>query len=225
MSNVTPTTPGTHFIALSGKKQVGKDTSGQIIARLLTEQGKRVAFTAFAEALKEMCIAILGLRRELVYGTDADKNTLTHIRWNTLPEDIRIKYAKVVGKTSGPDAGDILELRTGFMTVREVLQIMGTDIFREMFENDVWANSPFRRNWSEYDVVIITDCRFPNEKSVTEARGGTVIRIERNTGLNDTHASETSLDNAQFEYCYNNNGSLVELEAFLKDVLRHAKLL
>ena len=224
MNNVTPTTPGTYFIALSGKKQVGKDTSGQIIARLLTEQGKRVAFTAFAEALKEMCIGVLGLQRSLVYGTDADKNVLTHIKWDTLPNYIRDKYR------TGPDKfkedGSLQSnIRTGNMTVREVLQIMGTDIFREMFENDVWANSPFRRNWSEYDVVVITDCRFPNEKSVTEARGGTVIRIERNTGLNDTHASETSLDNAEFEYRYVNNGSLAELESFLKDTLQNAKLL
>ncbi len=214
MNNINQIAHGPRFVALSGKKQVGKDTAGQIIARILTEQGKRVAFTAFAEALKEMCIGVLGLQRNLVYGTDADKNTPTHIQWDTLPYNIRRKYAKAD-----------LNPRTGSMTVREVLQIMGTDIFREMFENDVWANSPFRRNWSEYDVVVITDCRFPNEKSVTEARGGTVIRIERNTGLNDTHASETSLDNAEFEYRYVNNGSLAELEAFLKDTLQNAKLL
>jgi hypothetical protein len=217
----------TTFIALSGKKQVGKDTSGQIIARLLTEQGKRVAFTAFAEALKEMCIGVLGLQRSLVYGTDADKNTPSHIKWDTLPKSIRVKYSNVSMPyiRQGIEYGRFPEERTGFMTVREVLQIMGTDIFREMFENDIWANSPFRRNWSEYDVVVITDCRFPNEKSVTEARGGTVIRIERNTGLNDTHASETSLDNAEFEYRYVNNGSIDELEAFLKGVLQNAKLL
>lgn len=204
----------TKFIALSGKKQVGKDLSGQIIARLLTEQGKRVAFTAFAEALKEMCIAVLGLQRNLVYGTDTDKNTPTHIKWDTMPLRVRWKYRLKWYK-----------LRTGFMTVREVLQIMGTDIFREMFENDVWANSPFRRNWSEYDVVIITDCRFPNEKAVTEARGGTVIRIDRETGLKDTHASETSLDNASFEYRFANNGSLAELEEFLKQTLTKINLL
>ena len=224
MNKVIPTTPGTHFIALSGKKQVGKDTSGQIIARLLTEQGQRVAFTAFAEALKEMCIGVLGLPRHLVYGTDADKNTLSHIVWDNLPNHIRCKYALEF------EACELLQTniplpRRGQMTIREVLQIMGTDIFREMFENNVWANSPFRRNWSEYDVVIITDCRFPNEKSVTEARGGTVIRIERNTGLNDTHASETSLDNAGFGYRYVNNGSLQELEEFLKQTLSKLDLL
>lgn len=221
MCNITPTPPGPVFIALSGKKQVGKDTSGQIIARLLTEQGKRVAFTAFAEALKEMCIGVLGLQRSFVYGTDAEKNMPTHIKWDTLPFHIRSKY--YTGFRATPCGQD--ELRTGLMTVREVLQIMGTDIFREMFENDIWANSPFRRNWSDYDVVVITDCRFPNEKSVTEARGGTVIRIERNTGLTDTHASETSLDNAAFDHRYVNNESLQELEEFLKQTLTKIGLL
>ena len=214
----------TLFIALSGKKQVGKDISGGIIARLLTEQGKTVAFTAFAEALKEMCIGVLGLQRGLVYGTDADKNTPSHIKWDTLPEYIREKYGTEPGISDTPNPVRIMLPRTGFMTVREVLQIMGTDIFREMFENDIWANSPFRRNWSEYDVVIITDCRFPNEKSVTEAKGGTVIRIERDTGLHDTHASETSLDSAEFKYHYINNGSLAELEEFLVQVLKDKHL-
>lgn len=220
MCNITPTPPGTTFIALSGKKQVGKDTSGQIIARLLTEKGKRVAFTAFAEALKEMCISVLGLDRKLVYGTDADKNMPTHIPWDNLPLYVRQRYS--------PDKDPVFQARLpreGLMTVREVLQIMGTDIFREMFENDVWANSPFRRNWSDYDVVVITDCRFPNEKSVTEARGGTVIRIERNTGLTDMHASETSLDNAAFDHRYVNNGSLQELEEFLRQTLTKLNLL
>lgn len=219
MSTLLNTTPV--FIALSGKKQTGKDTSGQIIARLLTEQGKRVAFTAFAEALKEMCIGVLGLQRSLVYGTDADKNTLTHIKWDTMPHHIRVKYEDNIFVHEIHD----LKLRTGFMTVREVLQIMGTDIFREMFEYDIWANSPFRRNWSDYDVVVITDCRFPNEKLVTESNGGIVIRIERNTGLNDTHASETSLDDTKFIYHYINNGSLIELENYLKGVLKTIKLL
>jgi hypothetical protein len=225
MNNAPAATPGAIFIALSGKKQVGKDTSAQIIAGLLTKQGKRVTFTAFAEALKEMCIGVLGLPRNLVYGTDADKNTLTHIKWDTLPHAIRMKYS--TSYVPHPNGSGLLDMvpRSGPMTVREVLQIMGTDIFRDMFEGNVWANSPFRRNWSEYNVVIITDCRFPNEKSVTETRGGTVIRIERNTGLNDTHASETSLDNAQFDHRYVNNGSLAELETFLTQTLTKLNLL
>jgi hypothetical protein len=52
------------------------------------------------------------------------------------------------------------------LTPRKVLQIVGTDIFREHFNTDIWLHSLFRQ--IQLDVaagnrVVITDCRFPNE--------------------------------------------------------------
>lgn len=212
--NDTVTTPGTQFIAFSGKKQVGKDTSMNIAKDMLEAAGKRVMFAAFAEPLKDkVCIDILGLDRALVYGSNEAKDTLTHIMWDTLPLDIRVKYSKV---TRGP--------RSGPMTVREVLQIVGTDIFRKMLYDLVWAGGPFRRSF-DAEVVILTDLRFPNEKSCTEERGGVIIRLERKTGLVDYHESETALDGFEFKYHYNNDGSLEDLKSFIYSVLTENKLL
>lgn len=219
--NITKITPPV-FIVLSGKKQTGKDSAATFAAEALESAGKRVVITAFAEQLKEMCIGVLGLQRSLVYGTDADKNTLTHIKWDTMPHYIRVKYED---KNIFIEDPLDLVLRTGFMTVREVLQIVGTDIFREMFEYDIWANSPFRRDWNGYDVVIITDCRFPNEKQVTEQNGGTVIRLERKTNLQDTHISETALDNIHFNRTYVNEGSLEDLKSFVHNLLKELNLI
>lgn len=201
-------TPGTLFVAFSGKKQVGKDTSADMLMDILEQKGMKVAVTAFAEALKEMTINILGLDRVLVYGSNEDKETLTHISWEHIPLEIRMVYSK-----------DGLPI-VGQMTIREVLQVVGTNIFRLMLENDVWANSPFRRDWSEYDVVIITDCRFPNEKEITEKHGGIVIRLTRDTGLVDDHSSETALDEYEFKYTYDNNGSFEDLENYLRELFQ-----
>lgn len=212
-------TPHTVFIALSGKKQVGKDTASDMIRRMLEREGKRVAITAFAEPLKDMCVQILGISREGAYGTDAQKNAKSHIMWDNMHQDIRMKYSKERDVSFGFQLP-----RTGPMTNREVLQVMGTDVFRSIYDN-VWAKAPFNRDWSSVDVVILTDCRFPNEKSVTEEAGGVIIRLERETGFSDNHPSEIALDGFSFENVYKNDGSLIQLECYLRDLLKNKGLI
>lgn len=211
-------TPGPVFIVLSGKKQVGKDTATELMKYALERAGKRVAVTAFAKPLKDMCVNILGLTKEQVYGTNAQKDSLTKIQWDTLPHEIRLKHSAV-------SIGDPLPpLRSGAMTAREVLQVVGTDLFRNMLFNDVWAQAPFIQEW-DCDVVIITDCRFPNEKLAAEANNSIVIRLERNTGLEDTHISETALDGHGFGIMYYNNGTIEQLRDFSESILQRWNLL
>jgi hypothetical protein len=211
-------TPGTVFIALSGKKQVGKDLSASMMKKMLESQGYRVAVTAFAKPLKELCIDILNMPHEGVWGNDDEKNQLSHIMWDTLPDSVRYAHALdseeiVAGPNQCVETPKVM--RSGPMTHREVMQIVGTEIFRGMLYWNVWADLPFNRNWDE-DFVFITDCRFPNEKETVEHNGGIVLRITRTTGLEgDQHASETSLDHAAFNFHYHNDGTLQELEEFL----------
>lgn len=215
----------TTFIALSGKKQTGKDTSAAIIIRLL-ECTKKVVLTAFAEPLKRMCIDILGLHPDGVYGTDEQKNQLCHIQWDGFPMGIRLKYSNEYAAYRDNNQVLINQAlpRSGPMTNREVLQVMGTDIFRAIY-GDVWANAPFNRDWQDADVVVLTDCRFPNEKKATESKDGVIIRLERNTGFSDNHASEIALDGYTFDNLYQNNSSLEELEKYIRSVLEHKGLI
>lgn len=198
----------TKFIGIAGRKQTGKDTSGNILVKLLTEKGLSAKITHFAAPLKEFCINVLGLPREKVYGSDADKNELSHLRWETLPNEIRHKYRKEAGPKE----------RTGIMTVREVLQIVGSDVVREMLWNDAWSTYPFRQDWKE-DVIICVDTRFINECDEILKAGGTILRLERAAAPLDNHMSETALDNYNFDFKYENNGTLVELEQYLAGFL------
>lgn len=198
--------PGTVFIAMSGKKQTGKDTSALILQKLLNRGDFSVEITAFAEAIKkDIGVNILGLDEDLIYGSDEDKKTLTDIFWNNFPIEIRRD-------------------RTGPMTIRDVLQVTGTEIFRNMYHKDIWANVPFNRK-HDADIVILTDARFPNEIRRTEAQSGIIIRVERDTDFDDEHASEIALDNYDFKYVYQNNGSFKELEDFLLEVLEKEGLI
>jgi hypothetical protein len=214
-------TPMPFFIAFAGKKQVGKDTATKMAVEMLEAAGKKVAVTAFAEPLKEMCITILGLKSEEVYGTDEQKNALSHILWDGFSHEVRMKYAQresIEQATTLP--------RSGRMTNREVLQVMGTDVFRAIHDN-VWAEAPFNRDWEDHDVVILTDCRFPNEVKTTEENNGVVVRIIRETGLVDTHASETALDNHVFDrgMTIYNDGSIGKLQTQVRSILTKLELL
>ena len=227
VSTDSKVTPGPVFIVMSGKKQTGKDTSTDIMVDLLTKQGKRVGVTAFAKALKDMCINVLGLKPEQVYGTNEQKDSYCKIDWDNFPADIRLKYSHSVTQKCDVRGVKYTESvpRCGPMTAREVLQVVGTDIFRNMIYGNVWAQAPFNQDWTGYDVVIITDCRFPNEKQVTEENRGIIIRLVRDTGLVDNHTSETALDGVDFKVVYYNNGTIEQLKSFLEAALKSWKIL
>lgn len=181
------------FISISGKKQSGKDFVAAHLRTLFEDLGYSVKITWFAEPLKEILISLFGIPRELVYGSNADKEQSTHLKWENFPWLVRFKYRERWWS----------RLRTGHMTIRELLQVLGTDIFRKRVHPTVWAEAPFHKDWEE-DIVLIPDCRFPNEAEMTHKNEGTVARIEprgfprRGYHLPklsvDKHPSETSLD-------------------------------
>jgi hypothetical protein len=78
-----------------------------------------------------------------------------------------------------------------------------------------------------YPSWIITDMRFPNELSYIKDRGGITIRVNRDTGVQwatsdgaNEHPSETALDNAEFDYVINNDGSLEDLILSVAEILK-----
>lgn len=90
------------------------------------------------------------------------------------------------------------------MTVRDLLQKLGTDAIRDGLHPDAWVNALMADYGSLYEFPpdwIITDCRFPNEAEAVKDRGGVVIRIDRpGVGPVNRHPSETALDNWDFDY-------------------------
>lgn len=89
---------------------------------------------------------------------------------------------------------------------REVMQVMGTEIFRGAFgahfvEKGVWAPVETHDLWvksllmrvDRYDRVVVPDVRFENEACSLLARGALVINITRDTGFQDPHPSENGL--------------------------------
>ncbi len=176
------------IFGLSGTKQVGKSSMARFIRELLPFM--KVEEMALAEPLKEFCINFFSVPRENVYGTDEQKNQQV-FDWSLVSQDIRWKYKK---EPYDP------------MSARELLQVIGTDIFRRGFNENIWVWLLQRRiAQSKADIVIISDVRFKNEMEAINEMGGKIVRILRNHSIANSliHASETALDdvpNDKFDY-------------------------
>lgn len=168
----------------------------------------------FADTLKEVCMAVLGLTYEQCYGTDEDKNSLTEFRWEDMPGVITPVQMRTIGMGYIEDTSEIPSIlqsqikEPGMMTAREVLQYVGTDIFRKMYKN-VWIDSVFNQIESEQPgLAIIADCRFKNEVEAIKEQGGLVVRLLRNNESTDSHSSENDLDNFDGFDCVIDNRNL-----------------
>ena len=234
----------TQFITLAGQKQVGKDTSAQFIKRLLTEDNRdlgdqfdgvagppreshQVYIVHFADALKKACNVIFGIPLENME-TEEGKQKLTEVRW---PESINGEASHhpelpFAGKVAAGTAGYKPNTNGKFMTTREVLQFVGTELFRNQLDPDVWLNSVFLQPWDENDIVIIADARFPNEATLGR-ENGLLINIQRETGIvNDGHKSENALaDYDGYHYVVQNNSSFDDLRMHLGAILIQNQLI
>lgn len=110
-------------------------------------------------------------------------------------------------------------------TIRDIMQVLGTDLLRQGFNNNIHVAATLG-SIKENEKVIITDVRFPNELEAIKKYNGVTIRINRGlverTGKmiqGPEHISETALDDAEFDYVIDNNGTIEELIVKIKNIL------
>jgi len=194
----------------------------QFIFYLAEKVWPYVKLYSFADPLKEFCINVLGLEYEQCYGTDEQKNSETHLRWENMPGVVTPTQAQKIAEgfaiddegttynnwVSPFDTIDFSETvincpllnkeniiihQPSSMTAREVLQYFGTNICRRMYDN-VWADACIRKVQSiQSEFSVITDCRFPDEAEAVQNAGGKVVRLTRQVS-EDQHESEKALD-------------------------------
>jgi signal transduction histidine kinase len=94
---------------------------------------------------------------------------------------------------------------------RELLQRLGTEVGRSMFGDSFWVDMAMEKARS-HDKVVFTDVRYPNElQAIVEASGAVWRVVKDNVGAVNRHASETALDDYQFEYIIFNNDTIESL--------------
>lgn len=106
------------------------------------------------------------------------------------------------------------------LSVRQILQCLGTDVMRRFFGDKLWINITLLQ---EGDLMI-TDQRFIIEnQSVQELDDNTIIHIVRPGTESSNHASEKELvklfQKKQYDYLINNNGTLKDLFNKCKEIV------
>jgi len=128
-----------------------------------------VAVVRFADFLKEIVL-----------------NCFTPVEWQWTIDDMDIEENKLRETPCG-------------LSVRTLLQIVGTDWFRHIY-SDCWITAYKKKVLSlSCDYILTPDVRFPNELQVVQDSGGIVIRMLRAPfGDADQHESETALDAVEY---------------------------
>jgi hypothetical protein len=239
------------ILAINGRINSGKDTVGKIIQFFLNTKGnwdkehwdsftklpiEGVGFNwqdyweikKFATKVKEIATLITGIPIEKFEDQDF-KNTFLDTHWNK--EVFENKTS--IDKNNNAYNKSIIKP----MTVREMLQIIGTDALRNNLHPDTWVNAlmcdyiPYSINSGDYKKYesnwIITDLRFPNEMQAVKANGGITIKVIRPNDKDiplDLHPSETALDDAEFDYEIVNDGTIEDLRDKVEGIILHINL-
>jgi len=202
------------LIGIAGLIGSGKDSVGTIIQQLQPDQNWQIK--KFAKKLKQIASILTNIPIEIFEDQEFKKTNLSsECNVDTYTSDCKSKSVP--------------------MTVRELLQILGTDALRDQLHKDVWINSMFvdfmpdfievRDN--EFEEVepnwVITDMRFENEFISVKRRGGFTIRVTRPSAevadKSKLHSSETALHNYTFDFEIVNDGSFEDLREKVKKVL------
>jgi hypothetical protein len=139
--------------------------------------------------------------------------------------DALLEYAGVdADKRHRMVEGDLKEVPTSILcgkTPRYVMQTLGTEWGRNLIGEEFWTTI-FGRRIKQFDKVVCTDMRFPNEVGYVHALNGITVRVERpgaaKTG-GDEHPSETSIDTLPVDYVIQNDGTIADLALKLNGIL------
>ena len=102
-------------------------------------------------------------------------------------------------------------------TFRAFLQHFGSEVMRGINDN-IWIDCTLSN--CEKDAII-SDCRFPNEARAVKARGGIVIKVVRHDAkAEDSHQSETLIDEIDADYTLWNDSTMENLVANVDSLVR-----
>jgi hypothetical protein len=212
------------IIGVVGKKGSGKTT----LANIAVSNG----FTpvAFADPLKDIISQVFDISKSILNDPEAKENyqlsiELTNDVVSELLRTASEKYESVPMYTRN---FALSNFQPAFITnPRQLLQVVGTDIFRNLVDKNYWLNSFIKNIDLQAKDIIVHDLRFQNELDLIKNKlYGKIVVIERPGIFTDFHESE-SFSPTNYDYKLLNNLSLEDfgrkciktLEALKKEEL------
>ena len=194
------------ILGICGFQGAGKDT----FANHLVSNHNFIKFS-FAGATKDMLNILFGWNRALLEGDSMESRQFR--------ETVDIWWSEKLGIPN--------------LTPRKILQLIGTDLFRKHFNQDIWVRVVEKKILTQLKSnsnsnIVISDCRFPNEIQMLRNLGTRIISIQRNlppwfdkykSGLDceealKLHESDISWIREDFDHIISNNFETKELFEF-----------
>lgn len=221
------------IVGISGHKQSGKNTVAliwQLLDFEATQKYKEVVGSKYISDVEYVLACLNGEEDYVPYSH--------YFRWEQ--KSFAYKLKQVVCTLTGctMDQLDKEEFKSSNLpytwtkgkgelsTYRELLQYLGTEVFRTHLHEDIWVDlllSEYSTNVMNRDPKnwLVTDVRFKNEADAINMCSGTLIRVDRDNAETDTHKSETDLDNyVALQYYINNSNSLEDLIIQVRNIMR-----
>jgi len=207
------------IIGITGLIGSGKDT----VANMFCQHG--CIQDSFAAPLKDMCASVFGWDRDMLEGDTVESRDFR--------ETADLYWTR--------------KLQIDNFTPRLALQLLGTEIMRTHFNENIWLNSleyRIRKTQKNSNCVVVSDARFQNELDLIKALNGKVIHVKRTeqpewydvavqanagnvtakhqmtTRYSMVHASEWSWAGYNFDYVIENTGTLEDLEHRVSDIIK-----
>ena len=182
------------IVAISGYAGSGKDT----VANIICANDESFKIKKFADKLKKIASILTSIHPDR-FEEQEFKHTYMPSEW---------KQKRLVDG----------EYKDSNMTVREFLQMLGTEAVRQGLHENTWVNALFS-DYKKGDNWVITDCRFPNEFKEVKRRGGVTVYISRpEVRPVNGHSSEVALEGYDFDYVIPNDTTIESLVHHVQDL-------
>lgn len=190
------------LIGLTGYARSGKDTIG---SRLVTEHG--FVRVAFADAVRDATLVL-----NPIVTINSDKMGVDE--WRV--QDLVDLYGWEKCKTIYPE-------------IRRLLQVMGTEVGRDIFGPSSWTDIALRKIAEYANVeslcvgvtakIVVTDVRFANEADLIHDLGGQVWKVER-SGFGPVNAHASEVLDFEVDYILDNDNDIKGLFSKVDALLR-----
>jgi len=201
------------IIGISGRKQSGKNTVGNIINGIVLQSLNMIQDYSIddlgnlqiktATSNGDIGWGIFDvLRRDEEFTSYAESNLWPYIKVYHFADYLKKMSIDLFDLTPsqvyGTDEDKNTETPYG-KTAREFLQYLGTDVMRNI-KDTIWVDYTIKTIQDESSsVAIIPDVRFPNEVEAIQKAGGIVLRLSRNP-FNSDHLCESALDKGNYNW-------------------------
>lgn len=191
-------------IALSGKKRTGKDTFADVLT-------KKYNFNkiALADPLRNLCSRVFYMSPEQ-FGDEQKDARMQRIHMDFHDIDaIRKIVESEYGYTISEEARNAMEELhgEGMDTPRDVLRTVG-NMLRQAVSPNIWIELAAAKMKEMGGRIVITDCRFENEREFFRKIGAVSVLIKRNDNGNPAEHEFNLGSDDEYDVIFTNDAGL-----------------